>query len=245
MEWKTFFSFLFFLIFIGFLYYLRKSNIVEKKIHYKIDNQLFFDPNNFKLFDELKNNWKIIQQEAKHILENSPRLEITRTYDEWKDSHDYMNIIMNKYGWIRSWKSPEQTKEENGDGNYNWLNYGILYDGSEFKHNILQCPQTYNMLEKIKDKINIAGFSYMKGNSILQKHTDCTGIIYNSLAFHLGLIVPEPNTTCQLIVNDRHHDFFYIEREGEMVVFDATYQHYAYNQSSKDRVILYIDFKIE
>ena len=97
MEWKTFFSFLFFLTFIGFLYYVRKSNIVEKKIHYKIDNQLFFDPNDFKLFDELKNNWKIIQQEAKHILENSPRLEITRTYDEWKDSHDYMNIIMNKF----------------------------------------------------------------------------------------------------------------------------------------------------
>jgi beta-hydroxylase len=124
------------------------------------------------------------------------------------------------------------------------LNYGLLYDGVEFKENILQCPQTYKMLEKIKDKINIAGFSYMKGKSMIQKHTDSTGIMYDSLAFHLGLIIPEPHSTCQLIISDGYKKYSYIERPGGTVIFDGTYEHYAYNQSSEDRVILYIDFKI-
>lgn len=239
MELQNIFFLFFSLTFVLFLYYLKNGIIVEKKT-YKIDNHLFFDPTDFIIFDELKNNWKTIQQEAKHILETSPKLNISRRHSDWKNSHEYINTIIDKYGWIQSWKNTS----ENGYGNKDWLNYGILYDGMEFKSNILQCPQTYNMLEKIKDKINIAGFSYMKGNSILQKHNDSTGIMYNSLAFHLGLIIPEPNTTCQLIVNNGYNDYFYTEREGEMVVFDSTYEHYAYNQSHKDRVILYIDFKI-
>jgi beta-hydroxylase len=245
MEWQNnIIQFFLFIIFIVFLYYVRKYIIDEKIYSYKIDDKIFFDSNQFEMFDELKLNWKIVQQEAKHILENSPKLEMTRTYEDWKDSQDYMNTIMDKHGWIRSWKSPEQTKEENGNGNYDWLNYGLFYDGVEFNQNIMQCPETYKILEKMKDKINIAGFSYMKGKSMIQKHTDSTGIIFHSLAFHLGLIIPEPYSTCQLIINDGYKNYSYTETPGGTVIFDGTYEHYAYNQSNEDRVILYIDFKI-
>lgn len=223
----------------------KKQGKNSKLCEYKIDNKLFFDSTKFEIFDELKLNWKIIQQEAKYVLENSPKLNISRTHKNWNNSSDFVDTIIDKYGWIRAWNTSIGDEEENENGNYDWLNYGLFFnDGLAFTSNVLHCPQTFNILEKIKDKINIAGFSYMKGNSMINKHTDSTGISTNSLAFHLGLIVPEPYDTCQLIVNDGYNDYYFTEKPGETVIFDSNHEHYAYNKSSEDRVILYIDFKL-
>jgi aspartyl/asparaginyl beta-hydroxylase (cupin superfamily) len=57
-------------------------------------------------------------------------------------------------------------------------------------------------------------------------------------------IIPEPNSTCQFIINDGSKNISYIEKPGEIVIFDAMYEHYAFNKSIEDRVILYIDFKL-
>jgi len=216
------------------------------KIHdYKLDNKLFFEPNHFAIFYELKANWKTVQQEAKNILENSPRLDVSRKQKDWNNANHYVDTIIDKYGWIRSWNNNNDDIEKNKDGNYDWLNYGLFYNnGAFFSSNVLQCPQTFRILDKIKDKINVAGFSYMKGNSTINKHVDSTGISFNSLAFHLGLIVPKPYNTCQMIVSDGYKKYAYSETPGGMVIFDGTYEHYAFNKSSEDRVILYIDFKL-
>ena len=222
------------------LFHIADNNIYE----HKIDNKLFFDTKKFEIFDEITQNWEIIQQEAKYVLENAPQLDITRTYEDWNNSDEYMNKIIDKYGWIRGWNKPNENTQENGQGNYKWLNYGLLYNSTEFSKNVVKCSKTLKLLEKIKDKINIAGFSYMKGNGMITKHTDSTGIKYNSLAFHLGLIVPKPYSTCQMIINDGYKNYYYTETPGKTAIFDGTYEHYAYNKSSEDRVILYIDFKV-
>ncbi len=80
---------------------------------------------------------------------------------------------------------------------------------------------------------------------MLQPHTDITGQSSGSLAMHLGLSVPKPRDTCRLVIKNSNGEYVYMnEEDGKMFIFDATFEHYAYNQSNQDRLILYIDFKI-
>jgi len=212
----------------------------------QIDSQIFFYPKKFKFFKELQKNWKIIQEEAMEIMKNSPKLNISRKIEDWHDSKLYFNSIKNKHGWIRSWNYDSETKLESDKGNYEWLNYGLYYFGEKFNENIKQCPRTIKILDNISTHINICGFSWMYGGCILQPHTDITGLSTGSLAMHLGLIIPIPKNTCKLIIKNSNNDYIYMnEKNGKIIVFDATWEHYAYNQSNEDRIILYIDFKIE
>ena len=219
------------------------------------DNQIFFNPNNFKILEKIIKNWKIIADEAKYVLDNAPKLNITRKYDEWNKSFDYIKKISGEYGWIKSWKYSnehadnliDQEQKNNPDTHVNlaWENFGLVHSAFVFKPNVKKCPKTYKLLKSIKKHINISGFSYMKPNCLLEKHTDETGLKYGSLAFHLGLIIPQNENSCKLVIKSHNNKLFEItEKNGKSFVFDANYEHYAYNQSNEDRVILYIDFKV-
>jgi aspartyl/asparaginyl beta-hydroxylase (cupin superfamily) len=207
------------------------------------DSKIFFYPGKYKFFKQLKKSWKIIRDEAINIMENSPKLNISRTINDWHDSKSYFETIRNKEGWIRSWSYEPEDLEQNSDGNYEWLNYGLLYFGVKFDENVKKCPKTFELLDKISPHINICGFSWMFGNCLLQPHTDITGLTSGSLAMHLGLLVPKPDNTCRLIIKNEDQYFYMNESDGKMFIFDATWEHYAYNLSNQDRLILYVDFK--
>jgi hypothetical protein len=206
-----------------------------------VDNITLFSNKNkkFRIFKELEKNWKIISEEANKIELYAPKLNISRTIYDWKDSEEYVQTIKNKYGWINGWAD-----NKNKYGNSKWFNYGLLYYSNKFEENIKMCPRTMELLEKIKSYINICGFSLMTSGCIIEPHTDDTGIKYNSLALHLGLNIPEPNETCKLVIKNNKNEYTnIIESNGKMFIFDASYEHYAMNQSTNNRLILYIDFK--
>lgn len=209
----------------------------------EIDNKIFYNQNKFPIFNELKENWKEIKNEAENVIKNAPMLDIYRDYEDWHNSEQYVNKIKDKHGWIRSWKYKNGSAIQDCDGNYNWLNYGLLYFGTFFENNCDKCPKTKKILEKIKDDINICGFSYFMGNTTIEIHNDETGPSNNSMALHLGLIIPKNNETCKLIMKIDNDYYYETEKEGEFIIFDATNDHYAYNQSNEDRIVLYIDFK--
>lgn len=74
----------------------------------------------------------------------------------------------------------------------------------------------------------------MKPGCILPKHID------NNVGYqvaHLGLIVP---SDCYLYVNDEPFQ----ELNNGVIIFSDTNEHYAYNKSEENRVILYILYKI-
>lgn len=229
--------------------YLKKIFDVKIKSA-SIDSTVFFNPKKFKFFRELQKNWLIIRNEAMNIMLKSPKLNISRTIYDWYSSKSYFESIKNKHGWIRSWKYNndninDDIFDENNKGNYEWLNFGLLYFGNEFIENVKQCPKTFEFVNKIKQHINICGFSWMHGGCILLPHTDETGLINDSLAMHIGLDIPKPNNSCKLVIKNEEGEFIYINEEnGKIIVFDATFEHYAYNLTNQDRLILYIDFKI-
>lgn len=212
----------------------------------QIDSKVFFNPKKFKFFKELKKNWKEIRNEAINVMMNSKKLDISRTINDWHGSETYFNTIKNKEGWIRSWSyDPEGTvQDQTKEGNHEWLNYGLLYFGEEFTENVKLCPKTFELVKGIKSHINICGFSWMFGGCLLQPHTDITGLLSGSLAMHLGLMVPQPEHSCRLIIKNDDNEYTYMNEEnGKMFIFDATWEHYAYNLTNQDRLILYVDFK--
>lgn len=225
---------------------LIQDNLNVKIIPAQIDSKVFYNYKKFKIFNELKKSWKEIRNEAINIMINSPKLDISRKIDDWHGAETYVNKIKNKEGWIRSWSyDPEgSVQDQLEEGNYEWLNYGLLYFGEEFTENIKKCPITINLLRKIKSHINICGFSWMFGGCLLQPHTDITGMESGTLAMHLGLMVPKPENTCRLVIKNEDGIYTYMnEEDGKMFIFDATWEHYAYNLSNQDRLILYVDFK--
>jgi len=212
----------------------------------QIDSITLFYPQKYKFLKELQKNWKQIQLEAINVMTNAPKLDISRTINDWYDSKTYVNGIKNKYGWIRSWSyDPKGTVlNQSTEGNYEWLNYGLIYFGDEFSENIKFCPKTFELLNKIKPHINICGFSWMLGGCLLQPHSDITGIESGSLAMHLGLDIPKLENSCRLNIKNSNGEYTYVNEEnGKMFIFDATFEHYAYNLSNSNRLILYMDFK--
>ena len=224
-----------------YIYSMVNYELIKAK---SIENDIFYDVKDYPAFKEMKKHWKDIKKEAENVLKNSPKLDISRDYEDWHNSEEYVNKIKNEHGWIKSWKYKDGSAVQDGDGNHSWLNYGLLYFGTFFTENTKSCPITTKILEKIKDKINICGFSYLMGNTTIEIHSDETGPENNSMAMHLGLIVPKNPETCRLIMKIGDDYCYENEQEGKFIVFDATNEHYAYNQSNEDRVVLYIDFKV-
>ena len=190
----------------------------------------------FTFLSPLQQNWHAIRDEAVLALRSAPVLDLARSKNEWVQSGDQIKDNMKSYGWVSAWQV------DSDDKNTDWLNYGIMFNGSFFEKNIEHCPVLAACLEPIANRINICGFSLMRPCTKIQRHTDSTGLSYGSLAYHLGLCVPDdaPDDACKLVVGN----LAIPEENGKTIIFDSSYSHYAENNACADRIILYIDFKL-
>jgi len=96
----------------------------------------------------------------------------------------------------------------------------------------MYCPETIELLKQIPS-IKAAMFVVLPAGSKLPEHRDPYA---GSLRYHLGLITPN-DEKCQIIVDGKP----YFWKDGEDVLFDETYIHYAENATDKDRLILFCD----
>jgi hypothetical protein len=144
------------------------------------------------------------------------------------------NVLPMEVGWIQGWADPTR-----------FLSYPLIFKGQVVPQrflNALQNTKTIQILQQIGRIAHIvtAGFSWMKPGCVLPKHID------NNVGYqvaHLGLIVPV--NTCFLYVNNLNKYTQYQEKDGHVIIFSDTNEHYAVNQSKdKNRIILYILYKI-
>lgn len=222
---------------VQFLHTIKWKTIHEYLIPKPNPSKIYYPAYKFYIFRKIQKQWKTIREEALSVYNTAPRLDVTRTQTDWKNSQTFVNSVKDQYGWIRSWGTSNPSI-----GNTDWLNYGLVYYNTEFSQNTAHCPKTIVLLREISEHINICGFSLLLPNTEILPHTDDTGLSHGSLAMHLGLVIPSKNL-CQLAVQD--HNQMYCckeEQEGKMIVFDATHEHGAYNYSNEPRIILYIDF---
>ncbi|TXG00677.1 lipid A hydroxylase LpxO [Massilia arenae] len=128
--------------------------------------------------------------------------------------------------------------EQNDDAGFNsffkngWKRFYLKwYDASHPSAERL-CPQTYALLQSIPS-VKAAMFAELPPGGKLNPHRDPFA---GSMRYHLGLATPNDDR-CFIDVDGERHSW----RDGEGVVFDETFIHWAINGSESDRVILFCD----
>jgi beta-hydroxylase len=96
------------------------------------------------------------------------------------------------------------------------------------------CPQTIELIKEIPE-VKAAMFAVLPAGSELLQHRDPYA---GSLRYHLGLITPN-SEQCHIVVDGQS----YAWKDGDDVIFDETYVHYAENKTDTDRIILFCDIE--
>jgi beta-hydroxylase len=94
------------------------------------------------------------------------------------------------------------------------------------------CPVTTALLREIPS-VKAAMFAALPPGARLVRHRDPYA---GSLRYHLGLSTPNDDG-CYIDVDGERYSW----RDGEAVVFDETYLHYAENTTGQNRIILFCD----
>lgn len=118
--------------------------------------------------------------------------------------------------------------------------FNLYYYGTQFESIIKLCPQTWKLIEKIKDQINVCRFRCMKSSSIIKSNKKLNNL--KCLSYHLGLTVPH-SSACKLLVNKNNEFTYQTENEGKIIIFDNNNEYIEYNQSCNNCIILYIEMK--
>lgn len=128
--------------------------------------------------------------------------------------------------------------EENNDAGFNsffrsgWKRFYLKwYDAQHPSANEL-CPNTVRILQGIPE-IKAAMFAVLPPGAKLNPHRDPFA---GSLRYHLGLVTPNDDD-CFIEVDGERYSW----RDGQSVVFDETYIHWAENRSDVTRTILFCD----
>ncbi len=228
----------------------------QPSIEASYDNLHYFNPNDFPYLVSLSQYTDLIAEEAKNITAVS---SIKRKQYEWtgfQDAEKFFSQLGDNTAWFYSWDSSHHQ-----DGKDNWLNYPLMYGGKIIGQAEEVCPQTCQLLKNIPG-INIAGFSRIKAGTRIYPHTDTTGLISGTLAYHLGLIGEanlfvissvDHHSSETDVIFDHHssetdvifdHHLYQHHQPGKMVVVNTNKQHYVENPYPEDRIILYIDFRL-
>jgi len=157
-----------------------------------------------------------IQQNWKTIREEVLGLHRNGSFEQTKSpgsqaSYDIGFRTFFKYGWSKFY--------------LNW--YGYTHDSAK-----KLCPNTVRILEQIPS-VNGAMFAVLPPSGQLTRHLDPVAC---SLRYHLGLDTPNLDK-CFINIDDVPYSW----RDGEALLFDETYQHFARNDSERTRLILMCD----
>ncbi|MBV9244202.1 MAG: aspartyl/asparaginyl beta-hydroxylase domain-containing protein [Methylobacteriaceae bacterium] len=115
-----------------------------------------------------------------------------------------------------------------------WKTFFLAGFGLKSDQNIRQCPQTWRIAQKIPG-LKTVMFSVFEPGKRLPPHR---GPYNGFLRLHLGLIVPEPRDRVGIRVGDQVCHW----SEGKALVFDDAYEHEAWNETDRTRVVLFVDF---
>lgn len=114
-----------------------------------------------------------------------------------------------------------------------WKTFFLYGFGYKAEKNCARCPETTRLVEQVPG-MKTAFFSILSPGKHIPEHR---GPYKGVLRYHLGLKVPKQKEKCRIRVsNDIHH-----WEEGESLIFDDTYPHEVWNETSEERAILFMD----
>ncbi len=116
----------------------------------------------------------------------------------------------------------------------NWKTFVLFGFGQRLEKNAALAPETSKILEGVPN-LQTAMFSILAPGYHIPAHK---GVTKGILRSHIGLIIPKDREKCRIRVDDTITAW----KEGEIFVFDDTYEHEVWNDTDEERVILLFDF---
>lgn len=113
-----------------------------------------------------------------------------------------------------------------------WTRFHLKWYGDAHPSARSLCPVTTELLSRIPT-VKAAMFAALPPGGRLVTHRDPFA---GSVRYHLGLVTPNTDN-CYISVDGERYSW----RDGQGVVFDETYLHFAENQSDQMRIILFCD----
>ena len=114
-----------------------------------------------------------------------------------------------------------------------WKRFYLKWYGAPLPSALANCPKTVELLNSIPTSRARCLPACRPAADLVQHRDPYAG----SLRYHLGLVVPKTPGECRIFIDGEP----YYWREGEDLLFDETYLHYAENTTSDDRIILFCD----
>jgi beta-hydroxylase len=114
-----------------------------------------------------------------------------------------------------------------------WKRFYLKWYDEALPSALANCPKTVELLSTIPN-VKGAMFANLPPGGKLVQHRDPYA---GSLRYHLGLVVPKSPGECRIFIDGQSYSW----RDGEDLLFDETYLHYAENTTSDDRIILFCD----
>jgi ornithine lipid ester-linked acyl 2-hydroxylase len=115
-----------------------------------------------------------------------------------------------------------------------WKTFFLYAYGHKAERNCARCPETARLLQSIPG-MKTAMFSILAPKKHVPEHR---GPYKGVLRYHLGLIIPDPKTSCRIRVASEVRSW----QEGKSLIFDDSHLHEAWNDSDSWRVVLFVDF---
>lgn len=113
-----------------------------------------------------------------------------------------------------------------------WKVFSFIFFMIKYTTHAKLCPKTAELVYSIPE-IMSCDFSFMKPNTHIRPHRGFTHLV---LRCHLPLLVPHPELCAIRVGTETVH-----WKEGELIIFDDSFEHEAFNNSNKDRVVLMFD----
>lgn len=149
--------------------------------------------------------------------------------------------VMRSDGGFRPYQVSDPTRPRRDyhglEDNPAWSSLHLWENGAPVEENVRRCPRTFAALmehvplPRIGPRAPNIMFSWLQPGATIPPHH---GAINARLICHLPLMVPPD---CGFRVGNETREW----REGEMLIFDDTIEHEAWNRSDRDRVVLIFD----
>ncbi len=153
--------------------------------------------------------------------------------DNWQAIRGEVNEILKHREAIPVFQDVSSDQKKISTGS-NWRTFILFGFGEKLGKNCRQAPITTRLLEAVPD-LQTAWFSILAPGYHIPAHK---GVTKGILRAHLGLIIPKDAEKCRLRVGDTIN----VWHPGEIFVFDDTYEHEVWNDTTEERVILLFDF---
>lgn len=126
--------------------------------------------------------------------------------------------------------SPDQARISTGTS---WKTYALYIFGQRVEQNCRKCSRTAAALADIPGLVN-AWYSILAPGYHIPPHRGPTRALVRC---HLGLRVPADAERCWIRVDEQTTHW----REGQVMLFDDTYEHEVLNDTDEYRAVLFID----